>query len=157
MILQALVLAFHKAFGLPAPSKPEMPSPEQRLLRARLIFEEALEYVKAAGVLVIAGSPFSEIWIEDVGDLGFYDAADTDPDEVGMIDALCDLASVTLGGAVIQGIDLAPFFADVHASNMAKLHDGKVVLDEGGKVVKPAGWKPPDLAARLAALKEQTR
>ena len=35
---------------------------------------------------------------------------------------------------------------EVHRSNMAKLVDGKVLRREDGKVLKPEGWQPPQLA-----------
>jgi predicted HAD superfamily Cof-like phosphohydrolase len=46
--------------------------------------------------------------------------------------------------------DLSPIFEDlfdeVHRTNMAKLHDGKVVKDPmTAKVQKPADWQPPNL------------
>jgi len=35
-----------------------------------------------------------------------------------MIDALCDLLYVTAGAPVEMGVELGPFFDEVHASNM---------------------------------------
>ena len=40
-------------------------------------------------------------------------------------------------------------FNEVHRSNMAKLVDGKVLRREDGKVLKPEGWQPPQLAQFL--------
>ena len=40
-------------------------------------------------------------------------------------------------------------FNEVHRSNMAKLVDGKVIRREDGKVLKPEGWQPPQLAQFL--------
>ena len=40
-------------------------------------------------------------------------------------------------------------FNEVHRSNMAKLVDGKVIRREDGKVLKPNGRKPPQLAQFL--------
>jgi hypothetical protein len=42
------------------------------------------------------------------------------------------------------GIDLRPFFREVHRTNMWKLKGPK---REDGKQLKPEGWKPPRLAA----------
>ena len=67
-------------------------------------------------------------------------------DLVGAIDGIVDLLYVTLGTAVAFGIDVAPFFAEVHRSNMAKTGGG---LDAGGKVTKPPGWVAPDIAGVL--------
>lgn len=41
-------------------------------------------------------------------------------------------------------------FDEVHYSNMAKVHpDGTVKRREDGKVLKPEGWKPPNLHSIL--------
>jgi predicted HAD superfamily Cof-like phosphohydrolase len=40
-------------------------------------------------------------------------------------------------------------FNEVHRSNMAKLVDGKVLRRDDGKVLKPEGWQPPQLAQFL--------
>ncbi|MFE2994112.1 hypothetical protein ACFXG4_03760 [Nocardia sp. NPDC059246] len=52
--------------------------------------------------------------------------------------------------AVLQ-LPLKSLWKEVHASNMRKLVDGKVIRDEGGKVLKPAGWSAPDVAGVLAS------
>src|SRR5581483_1475446 len=38
-------------------------------------------------------------------------------DRIGMIDALCDLLYVTLGAGVQMGVEIEPFFKEVHAAN----------------------------------------
>lgn len=64
----------------------------------------------------------------------------------GAVDGLCDLIYVCLGAAVRWGVDLDPIFEAVHLSNMAK-GDGPVRAD--GKILKPPGWVPPDVAGLL--------
>jgi predicted HAD superfamily Cof-like phosphohydrolase len=76
----------------------------------------------------------------------FLDAADTG-DLVEMADALADLLVVVYGAAVELGIDLEPVFAEVHDSNMSK-NGGK---DAGGKILKGAGFRPPDILGALRA------
>jgi predicted HAD superfamily Cof-like phosphohydrolase len=65
-----------------------------------------------------------------------------DGDILGAIDGMCDVIVVTLGSAVEFGIDLDPFWDEVHRTNMAK-RGGPVRAD--GKRLKPKGWTPPDL------------
>ncbi len=67
-------------------------------------------------------------------------------DLVEAIDGLCDVLYVVIGTAVAFGIDLEPFFAEVHRTNMLKT-TGPVRAD--GKRMKPEGWKPPDIAGIL--------
>jgi len=59
-----------------------------------------------------------------------------------------DLIYVILGTMVSYGIDINPIWDAVHASNMQKIGGGN---RPDGKVLKPAGWKAPNIAAILAS------
>ena len=76
---------------------------------------------------------------EEVGE--FREATERG-DWLAMVDALVDIVYVTYGTAVEMGIDLDPFFAEVHRTNLRK-----VGAANGGKAIKPPGWTPPDLAS----------
>jgi predicted HAD superfamily Cof-like phosphohydrolase len=78
---------------------------------------------------------FSELW-----------TALENNDIVAVIDALCDLMYVINGAALTWGIDLEPFFNEVHASNMLK--KGHIRRSDG-KIGKPEGWEPPRIAMLL--------
>jgi predicted HAD superfamily Cof-like phosphohydrolase len=58
-----------------------------------------------------------ELITEELGEL--IDAIEAD-DLAEAIDALCDLLYVVNGAAVTWGIDLEPFFNEVHRSNMRR-------------------------------------
>ena len=65
-------------------------------------------------------------------------------------DALADLVYVIYGAALEYGIPLDRVFAEVHRSNMAKLGaDGRPILREDGKILKPDGWTLPNVAAAM--------
>lgn len=69
---------------------------------------------------------------------------------VEVADALADLMYFVAGTALCYGIDLEAVLEEVHRSNMAKLQpDGTVARREDGKVLKPEGWTPPDVAGVL--------
>jgi predicted HAD superfamily Cof-like phosphohydrolase len=70
-------------------------------------------------------------------------------DLVEAIDGMCDLLYVTFGAAVEFGVDLTPFFAEVHRTNMAK-EGGSTRQD--GKFIKPEGWQKPRIAEMLAEI-----
>lgn len=70
---------------------------------------------------------------------------------VEAIDGLCDVIVVAYGAAVEFGVDLAPFWDEVHRTNMLK-QDGPV--REDGKRLKPDGWVKPDIAGILAGMME---
>jgi predicted HAD superfamily Cof-like phosphohydrolase len=112
---------FHVAFGVEIGDS--WTKEERRALRVRLITEEFHEYVDA------------EIC----------------NDKVLVADALADLLYVIHGCALEYGIPLDLVFAEVHRSNMAKLGpDGKPLLRPDGKILKPDGWTPPNIAGILA-------
>jgi predicted HAD superfamily Cof-like phosphohydrolase len=75
-----------------------------------------------------------------------HDACE-DGDIVEAADALCDIIYVVLGAALEWGIDLGPLFAEVHRTNMAKEGGIKTAA---GKVLKPEGWKPPEIERLLS-------
>jgi predicted HAD superfamily Cof-like phosphohydrolase len=114
---QEKVRQFHRALGVPAPNRITLfEYPAQ--LRVDLIQEELDEFAEAC--------------------------ANHDLPE--MIDALCDLLYVTYGAAVAMGVDLEPFYDEVHRSNMAKAGG---LVREDGKRLKPPGWTPPDIRGLL--------
>ena len=63
-----------------------------------------------------------------------------------MADALADLAYFVYGTAVVLGVDLAPIILATHEANMQK-----IPAPDGGKAMKPPGWRHPDVAALLQA------
>lgn len=69
-------------------------------------------------------------------------------DLVEAIDGMCDVLYVIFGTAVEFGVDLAPFFAEVHRTNMLKV--GGATRDDG-KILKPEGWQKPQIAEMLRA------
>lgn len=56
---------------------------------------------------------------------------------------LCDVLYVTIGTAVAMGLDIEPFFEEVHKANMSKLEG--VVETKDGKVQKSDTYRPPQL------------
>lgn len=81
----------------------------------------------------------SEEWLE-------FSAAWSQRDLVEIADALADMIYVILGTALSYGIPLAAVFDEVHRTNMLKV--GGATRDDG-KILKPEGWKAPDIAGIL--------
>lgn len=117
------VAGFHRTCDLPVLAKPQF-VPERAALRSALLVEECQETVEA-----IARGDMEKI-----------------------ADGLADVIYVAVGAALEFGIPLDRVWAEVHRSNMAKVDPktGKVVKRADGKVLKPEGWLPPDIAAALA-------
>jgi predicted HAD superfamily Cof-like phosphohydrolase len=69
-------------------------------------------------------------------------------DKVETLDALIDIIVVTIGAIHSLGVDADGAWREVLHSNLAKIDKdtGKVCKREDGKVLKPEGWTPPNLA-----------
>ena len=82
---------------------------------------------------------------EEVGELVEAVAAD---DRVEQLDALVDILVVTMGAIRAGGFDGEGAWKEVMDTNFAKIdpETGKVRKREDGKVLKPEGWKAPELA-----------
>ena len=64
------------------------------------------------------------------------------------LDALIDILVVTVGALHSLGVDAEGAWNEVMRTNFAKIDSatGKVRKREDGKVLKPEGWTPPELA-----------
>jgi predicted HAD superfamily Cof-like phosphohydrolase len=82
---------------------------------------------------------------EEVGELVDAVAAD---DKVEQLDALIDILVVTMGAIRAAGWDGDAAWKEVMDTNFAKIDPvtGKVNKRADGKVLKPEGWKAPQLA-----------
>lgn len=112
-------------------------SDTDRVLRARLVLEEVMEFVEAMGCDV----DFSN-------KIGVVDAGRA-VDLVEAADAMVDIMVVTVGSSHTLGVNLGPCWQEVMQTNWAKFPNGEVLHDETGKITKPEGWLPPDLAPIL--------
>ena len=71
-------------------------------------------------------------------------------DQVETLDALIDILVVTIGAIHSMGANGEGAWKEVMKTNFAKIEaDGKVRKREDGKVLKPLGWKAPELAQFL--------
>jgi predicted HAD superfamily Cof-like phosphohydrolase len=68
--------------------------------------------------------------------------------KIETLDALVDILVVTIGAIHSMGADAEGAWEEVMDTNAAKidLDTGKVRKRDDGKVLKPEGWVPPDLA-----------
>jgi predicted HAD superfamily Cof-like phosphohydrolase len=143
---QEMVRDFHRKFELPDGSSPfGRPS-----LRASLILEEAFETAtKGLGCRVYLLDEDGRETDIDFSELRFQQVNPVD--EVETMDGLCDEIYVALGCAVEMNYDLEPAFQEVHRSNMEKVGGAKRA---DGKILKPEGWKAPDISAILESQRE---
>jgi hypothetical protein len=109
------IIALMKQFEQEVKESPEMPDPATRLLRARLVFEEALEFVRACGCTVTSDSEtpiIDNIAVQ-------LDPGGT-PDLVEYVDGCIDQLVVTYGALNAAGIEAQSAWDEVQRSNMSK-------------------------------------
>ena len=136
--------------GQATPTTPTIPDADTRVLRAKLILEEALETVRALGVGVrVTTEDGQEVDFDHVDHLDFE--ADGDVDLEGVVDGCADISVVTIGTLIAFGVDDEPVLEEVDHANLRKFGPGSYVRDDG-KWMKPADWTPPDIQGVLNRL-----
>lgn len=155
------VTEFHRAMSLPVRAVPSVGTADERILRVRMLLEEVLEFAKASAIRVTVHVGHGGV-LHGASDLEFEPHDADEPDLVAMTHELGDCQVIVSGCAVQLGLPLlAAVSAEIHPANMRKLGpDGRPVLRADGKVVKPEGWKPANVARvveRALAAGEVTR
>jgi len=118
------IAEFHKAVGAVTQPRPVPIVGDLLAMRKRIMNEEFNEEFMPA---------------LDQGDL------------VGIADGGIDSIVTIIGTMLACGIDPRPHWDEVQRTNMAKRDPatGEVKRREDGKILKPDGWTPPDLASIL--------
>lgn len=133
------IVAFHSRFSLTYGGPPRHLEGELGEFREKFLDEELIEYRSARGALEAL------LRIKDDPTR----AADHALYLEKQLDGLVDLVYVALGTAYLQGFDFAEAWRRVHAANMAKVRALRESDSKRGStfdVVKPPGWKAPDLS-----------
>ena len=115
-----------QAIGLPY----TIPGPEVRLLRAKLIYEEAMETIAGLGVVRFDNGEFVVVGEGDLEQI---------------IDGVCDTDYVGVGTLASCGV----LFDKIHKeevcnANNPKLPGGVAIFNASGNFLKPEGWIGPD-------------
>lgn len=122
------ILDFQQAVDS-VPVQPVVPSEAMLQLRHTLIREEYEEVSEAFAALTAV--------------------SDNDPAALtDLAHELADLLYVVYGTFAAMGVDADAVFAEVHRANMTKL-EGPRRAD--GKLLKPPGWQPADVAGVIAS------
>lgn len=118
-----------------------------RLLRAKLILEEALETIQhglGVGIfLCCKKEQFARLSYEDI-----EFSTDKPVSVVDVIDGCCDIAVVATGTLSVFGVPDLVFQDMVNQNNLDKFKPGHY-FREDGKLMKPPGHKDPDIAGAL--------
>lgn len=135
--------------GQDTPAEPTIPDAATRVLRAKLILEEALETAEALGVAVHTNGGDASVQITGDADLRFEAIGEADLE--GIVDGCADISVVTIGTLIAFGVDDEPILEEVDQANLRKFAPGSYVRDDG-KWMKPPDWQPPDI---LGTIKKQ--
>ncbi len=119
------VAAFHAKFGLEYTGPSRLLDDETAAFRVKFLEEELTEYINAVA----------------------------DKDIVGAADALVDLVYVAMGTSLLHGFPWQPLWEEVQRANLSKVrasHKSESKRGSSLDVVKPEGWKAPDIEGVLA-------
>lgn len=151
------VQAFMLRAGQTVPTEPTLLSDEDRLTRARLTWEEAMEKIHALGIEVYIPPTMNDarsledcsLWVSDKGQVKFK--IERQQDFIGIIDGCLDQRVIATGTLVSMGVPDALLQMEVDENNLKKFAPGGYRNDEG-KWVKPPDHKPPRIQELLRAM-----
>lgn len=132
MSVSELVREFHVAAGAPIADTPTVPPGKVEEARLDMAWEEYDEH--EAAVAEYDGRKRTHTPLEQIEHI------------THIARELADAVYVAYGTALVYGIDLDAVIAEVHRANMRKV-EGRPKKRKDGKVLKPAGWEPPDVGA----------
>jgi len=125
------------------PRIPTIPPLEVRLLRAKLILEEAVETIKGLGFKVTPAClnrvAHNGVRLDNCEFTAIYT-----PDLVEIVDGCGDLSVVTIGTLSACGVSDVSVLRIIDIANLRKFAPGSYRRADG-KWVKPPGFTPPDI------------
>jgi predicted HAD superfamily Cof-like phosphohydrolase len=138
-LLQQIVKDFHLKFNHPVHDKP--------VVFTRMSQEDRKEWAKLITFrLELISEELSELEAELFPLFDDLDGTIRAPNHINVAAELADLIYVTMGLAVVLGIDIEDILMEIQRANISK------EPNPGGshlKPVKPSGWTPPDIRTRI--------
>jgi predicted HAD superfamily Cof-like phosphohydrolase len=147
---QQRIESFMRTARQEVPAVPAIPPDEVRLLRAKLIFEEAMETITALGVDVVVDQRMGQHGPAVLHDNSYSLILNSKrpPNLLEIADGCADISVVTIGTLSACGISDQPLLETVDGANLRKFGPGSH-RREDGKWVKPTDWTPPDIEGVL--------
>jgi predicted HAD superfamily Cof-like phosphohydrolase len=144
---QDMVREFTQASGFDVPKKPHPMSETQVEFLCSMILDETLELLAT----VKSADYAKEFLLETITSAKFVPQVQSkDPAVIlaEQADALVDIEYYMLNAACKNGISIDPVFEEAHNANMRKRDPQTLqfIRHPGtGKILKPEGWKAPDV------------
>lgn len=146
---QQRVDQFLRGFGLPLPPTPTLANKELLVLCARLLLEETLEWIDAAGIDVVLRPECTRHAPLRLADLLLRSSPDREPDLAAMAKEAADVSVVTMEALSVNGIADVSLLAAVDENNLQKLATGRR-NPETGKFEKHPDHPKPDVRSILS-------
>jgi len=139
------IVTLMKQFDQEVKEYPELPDEKTRLLRARLVFEEALEFVRGCGCTVTMKAEGSdgEAATAVIDEISVVVDPNCAPDFVEYVDGCIDQLVVTYGALNAAGVKAQSAWDEVQRSNLSKawphcgVCDAVLVRDAKHELVHP--------------------
>ncbi len=145
-----MVCQFTKESGANVPNKPQLMSSDEVFFLVKMMLDEIMEL--GATVEEAHEVKFKMIkMITDSKDLSKITGVSNEELIGEQGDALVDSYYYSLNAAAKKGINLSKIFEVVHKANMDKRDPttGTFLKRSDGKIIKPVGWKDPDITAEI--------
>jgi hypothetical protein len=142
-----------ESMGIKLPTRPSKMSKEEVRFIVRMVISELMELCTTVTPSVEDAFDFFTTCKNDCDRPKEFDYESKSDEEImaEQYDSFVDAWYYMLNSAVKKGVDLDSIFNLVHGANMAKrFPDGKFHRrQEDGKVIKPEGWKEPDIVGEI--------
>lgn len=139
--------------GKELPNNPTPADKEQVVFLTKMIVDELVEFL---ATVTENSRERAEILKEIIGSVNLRDDLTLTGDETpakiieDQADALVDIEYYSKDFAAKRGVNLCKMFDIVHKANMDKRNeDGNFVKRHDGKVIKPEGWKSPNVSVEI--------
>ena len=148
------VREFTLGAGQACPDRPEVMDAKEVNFISKMILDEVMELMATVYPPAQAKEALKQM-IDDSKDISMIPYKDDESGRIAKIadqaDALVDIEYYMLNCACKKGVNLSSLFGVVHAANMAKKDPstGKFLKRDDGKIIKPAGWQPPNIEAEI--------
>lgn len=144
MTSELMALELHRKMGLPIAKSLDDIAYPRLVVRLRLVAEEVAELFAAMLGWVEEDEDVVRATIVGAVMTWLEHGVHCEPDLAAIAKEMADVHAVVSGTAVEYGIAEDAVSEEVHRSNMAKTN-----RPNSGKLVKPEGWQPPNVASVL--------
>ena len=141
--------------GQPIPEKPSPMNQAETRFISKMILDEVMELM-ATHWPAEESKAILKGFIDESEDLPQEEYTGSDANQAihqcaDQADALVDVYYYSQNAACKRGVNLSSVFKLVHGANMAKRDPstGKFIKRADGKIIKPKGWKPPNVEEEL--------